>query len=36
MQEAVKALVAARRNGERIAALPSGSAPTTIEQAHAI
>ena len=36
MQEAVKALVAARRNRERIAALPPGSAPATIEQAHAI
>lgn len=36
MQEAVRALVAARRNGERIVALPAGSAPTTIEQAHEI
>lgn len=36
MQDAVRALVDARRSGQRIAALPPGSAPATIEQAQEI
>lgn len=36
MQDAVRALVDARRTGQRIAALPPGSAPGTIEQGHEI